>query len=40
MFGCEYDYKNIFLRTSIGAAGGGNVDVGGGLITKLETGLV
>jgi hypothetical protein len=39
MFGCEYDYKNIFLRTSIGAAGGGNVDVGGGLITKLETGL-
>lgn len=36
MFGGEFNYKNIFLRASIEAAGGGNVDVGGGLITKTE----
>lgn len=39
MFGGEYDYKNFFLRASIGAAGGGNVDVGGGMITKIEAGI-
>ncbi|GAB6045320.1 hypothetical protein JCM11957_09180 [Caminibacter profundus] len=39
MFGGEFKYNNIFIRGSIGAAGGGSIDVGGGMITKIETGL-
>lgn len=39
MFGAEYKFKNIFTKISIGAAGGGNLDVGGGLIAKSEVGF-
>jgi hypothetical protein len=38
MFGAEYDIKNFFINTAIGAAGGGNVDVGGGLLAKIYIG--
>ena len=31
-------YKNIFAQFSLGAAGGGGVDVNGGLISKIEAG--
>jgi len=39
MFGGELKYNNIFIRGSIGAAGGGSINVDGGMITKIETGL-
>ncbi len=31
-------YKNIFTQISLGAAGGGGIDVNGGLISKIEVG--
>ncbi len=40
MFGGQYNInKYIFTKLSFGAAGGGNVDVGGGLIAKAEFGI-
>ena len=39
MFGGKFLYKNLFIKTSIGAAGGGSVDVGGGMIVKAEAGI-
>jgi len=38
MLGMGYKYKDIFSKISIGAAGGGGVDVGGGMIYKYEIG--
>jgi len=39
MFGIKYRYKYLFTKLSIGAAGGGNIDVGGGLIGKIDLGI-
>jgi len=40
MIGLGYDYnKYIFNKISVGAGGGGSVDVGGGLLAKYEVGI-
>jgi len=39
MFGSKFLYKNFFFKASIGAAGGGSVDVGGGMIAKVKAGI-
>ncbi len=40
MFGAQYDITdNLFIRGAIGAGGGGNVDVGGGLLAKADIGI-
>ena len=38
MWNAGVSYKNIFAQISLGAAGGGGVDVGGGMVSKIETG--
>jgi len=38
MIGIGYEKNNFFTKLSIGAAGGGNVDVGEGMISKYEIG--
>jgi len=39
MFGVGYEKDIFFVKGAIGAAGGGNVDVGGGLIAKAYCGI-
>ena len=38
MWNTGFVYKNIFAQFSFGAAGGGGIDVNGGLVSKVETG--
>ena len=39
MIGLEYNKNNFFINSSLGAAGGGNVAVGNGLISKSQIGF-